>query len=141
MVVFTNGEPDNVQYRQFKIRKEFKGDPEALKQVVSRRLKHSEWLFPQVILVDGGKAQVAAAFSALRKYRLTDQIGLVGLAKKKETIVIPRVKDQKISNWKRLNYSPNSKILQLLQHARDESHRFAQRYYQKLLLRQGLKLP
>jgi excinuclease ABC subunit C len=132
MVAFTEGEPDPSQYRQFKILNQYQDDFEALKQILLRRLYHQEWIYPQVIVVDGGKGQVSALFEALKEKGLVGKIGLLGLAKELETIIIPKIHQSKITGWKTLNLSPNSPALQLLQHARDEAHRFAQRYYKKL---------
>lgn len=132
MVVFLEGEPGNKAYRQFKIRGSFEGDPEALKEVLLRRLNHPEWIYPQVILVDGGKGQVSAAFKALKEKNLSGQIGLVGLAKREETIIIPKIQKGKIISWSLINFDAHELGLQLLQQARDEAHRFAQRYYKKL---------
>jgi excinuclease ABC subunit C len=132
MVAFTEGEPDPSQYRQFKILNQYQDDFEALKQILLRRLYHQEWIYPQVIVVDGGKGQVSALFEALKEKGLVGKIGLSGLAKELETIIIPKIYQSKITSWKSLNLSPNSPALQLLQHARDEAHRFAQRYYKKL---------
>lgn len=132
MAVFIEGEPDNSLYRQFKIKKKVGGDPQALKEVLERRFKHPEWIFPQVILIDGGKTQVGAGFEVLKKYDMVDQIAVLGLVKKKETIVTPKIKKEKIAGWKLLSLSSRSPALLLLKHARDEAHRFAQRYYKKL---------
>jgi len=132
MVAFVNGEPDSSLYRQFKIVGIFQNDVEAIKQIILRRLNHPEWVFSQVILVDGGKGQVSAAFSALKEKNLTGKIGLLGLAKQFETIVVPKIEKDKIISWKMLPLSPSSPFLQLLQAIRDESHRFAQRYYKNV---------
>lgn len=131
MAVFQNGEPDNSQYRQFKI-ENFKSDIEGIKEILRRRLNHQEWIFPQLILVDGGKGQISSALMALREKKLAERIALVGLAKEIETIIIPKIKKGEIISWKRLNYSSSSALLHLLQNLRDEAHRFAQRYYKKL---------
>jgi len=131
MVVFLNGEPSKEDYRQFKLTWSG-GDPGGIKQILSRRLTHQEWLFPQVILVDGGKTQVAAAFEALREENLFKTIPVLGLAKKEERIFIPKVIKEKIVSWKTFKYQSSSLVHQLLQQARDEAHRFAQRYYKKL---------
>lgn len=135
MVAFVNAEPDTSLYRQFRIIGIIQNDTDAIKQIVLRRLSHQEWVFPQVILVDGGKGQISAAFEALQEKNLVGKIGLLGLAKQFETIIIPRIKKDKIIDWKLIS-SPNPRSLgevgQLLQHIRDESHRFAQRYYRKL---------
>ncbi len=107
-------------------------DPAAINQIISRRLNHPEWLYPQLILVDGGKPQASAAFRAIKKKGLSGQICLLGLAKKEETIIVPRIKNKKIASWKQLKYSHRSSVLRLLMKMRDESHRFAHKYYQKL---------
>lgn len=57
MVVVENGEIKKSDYRRFKIRGAEPGDIKALKEVLTRRLNHSEWPFPDVIVIDGGKAQ------------------------------------------------------------------------------------
>lgn len=134
MVAFVNGEPDASLYRQFRVIGVIQNDTEAIKQIILRRLNHQEWVFPQVILVDGGKGQVSAAFEALKEKNLSGKIGLLGLTKQFETTIIPRINKDKIVSWKSLPSFPKSpsSSLQLLQAIRDESHRFAQRYYKKL---------
>jgi len=132
MVVFINGEPDPSLYRQFKIKKRSGGDPQALEEIIHRRLIHQEWLYPQLILVDGGKPQLSAAFSALKKAGLFSQIPLFGLEKGKETIIIPLVDKGEIKGYEKIKSSPKAVGLPVLQFARDEAHRFAQRYYRKL---------
>jgi excinuclease ABC subunit C len=139
MVAFIEGEPASDQYRQFKIIGIFQNDVEALKQIIKRRLAHREWIFPQVILVDGGKGQVSAAFGVLKEKNLAGKIGLLGLAKELETIIVPKILGNKIAGWKSLNLSANSPVLQLLQAIRDESHRFAQRYYKKVYKKKAFK--
>ncbi|HNP89006.1 MAG: UvrABC system protein C [Microgenomates group bacterium ADurb.Bin219] len=139
MVAFIDGEPDTSQYRKFRISNQFQDDFGAIKQVILRRLGHQEWVYPQVILVDGGKGQISAAFEAIKEKNLAGKVGLLGLTKELETIVIPEIKIDKITGWKKLNLSINSPALQLLQHSRDEAHRFAQRYYKILALPPELK--
>ncbi len=148
-VVFIEGEAAKGEYRKFKITFKTEGvaarqnlreqnDAEAMSQVISRRLGHPEWLYPQLILVDGGKPQVSAAFRALEENGLHKQIGLVGLAKKEEVLVIPRLKQGKISGYKQVKLAARSEGLRLLQQIRDEAHRFAQKYYHLLQSRKLL---
>jgi len=139
MVAFIEGEPASDQYRQFKIIGIFQNDVEALKQIIKRRLAHREWIFPQVILVDGGKGQISGAFGVLKEKNLAGKIGLLGLAKELETIIVPKILGNKIAGWKALNLSANSPVLQFLQAIRDESHRFAQRYYKKVYKKKAFK--
>jgi excinuclease ABC subunit C len=93
-----------------------------IKEIIYRRLKHSDWSIPSLILVDGGKPQVSAASSVIKN------IPLIGLAKKFETIVIKTGDD-----WAEINLPKNSPSLQLLQRLRDEAHRFANRYRKTLI--------
>lgn len=69
MTVVEDGEINKAEYRKFKI-KEDPGvnDTKALKEVLERRLGHNEWKFPNLIVVDGGKAQKTAMESVLKKY-------------------------------------------------------------------------
>ena len=65
MVTFINGRPNKNLYRRFKIKTVRRpNDPAMLKEVLVRRFRHPEWGFPDLILVDGGKAQFSAALSA-----------------------------------------------------------------------------
>lgn len=126
MVVFTLGQPDPSQYRQFKIRQEARpNDPKMIAEVLHRRLKHPEWPKPNLIVVDGGKTQAQAALSVLRKNRL--DIPVLGLAKKEETIII---KDK--AGFVSLNLDRQSPALLVLRAGRDEAHRFAQKYHHYL---------
>ena len=138
MVAFINGEPDNSLYRQFRIDK-FGGDTEGIYEILKRRLKHQEWIYPQLILVDGGKGQVSAAVKAVKDLGMLGKVGVLGLAKEYETIIIPRFGQDSIKGWKEISLTANSLPLQLLQHIRDEAHRFAQRYYKKIYKKNLLK--
>ena len=97
MVVLTNGEIDKSQYRKFKIKrewdkrnkKEMPNDFAMMKEVLMRRLRHEDWHFPSLIIVDGGKGQVASGLAALAESGM--EIPLVGLAKREETIVVPAI--------------------------------------------------
>jgi len=135
MTVFQTGKIDNSQYRQFKINTKVTQDDQfMIKEVVYRRLKHLDWCFPDLIIVDGGKPQVSAATEALQL--TSDFINtngfqlpiIIGLAKKLETIVIKTAND-----WQEINLPKNSPSLLLLQQLRNEAHRFANRYRKKLI--------
>ncbi len=131
MTVYQNGKIDSSQYRQFKIESKITPDDQfMIKEVIYRRLKHSEWTSPDIILVDGGKPQVSAAHQAvdLSISSSLKQIAIIGLAKKFETIII-----KNIDNWEEINLPKNSPALQLLQQLRDEAHRFSNRYRNKLV--------
>ena len=126
MVVFDNGEPSKKNYRRFKIAKgNTPDDPGMMSEMLERRLRHVEWTYPDVLMVDGGKPQVGVALTLLN--RLNIKIPVVGLAKKFEKVVI-------MDNGKfvELEIPPTSSALQLLQRLRDEAHRFANNYHKKL---------
>jgi len=129
MVVFTNGLPDKSQYRKFKIKMENKpNDVAMIKEVISRRLKHSEWPCPDFILIDGGKAQLNAAKEALSKLpkKEVEKIKVTALAKKNNGLFVGDKKGVVLLKNTPREFS--SIILQM----RDEAHRFARAYHHKL---------
>lgn len=141
MIAFINGIPKKSLYRKFNIKifQKTQNDTAAIMQIIERRLKHQEWLYPQLILVDGGKPQVSAAFTAIKEKELTDHIAILGLAKKLELIISPRIQNGKLKGFRTIKLKKSSEVLKLLQQVRDESHRFAQRYYKALHQKQTLK--
>jgi len=130
MVVFINGEPDKSFYRRFKIKiTQKKDDISMMREVIFRRLKHPEWNLPDLILVDGGKGQIKACMDSLKNLGL--EIPVIGLAKRWETVMIPRG-EKGIIKFKEIKLPINSPALNLLKRIRDESHRFARNYHLKL---------
>lgn len=128
MVVFTDGIPDTQEYRRFRLKQQGKpNDVGMMSEVLARRLKHAEWPYPDLLIVDGGKPQVSAAMSVLSG----TNIPVIGLAKQYEEIVIP-LKLQGGSPFKTLRLSARSPAIQMLQHIRDEAHRFAKKYHMTL---------
>jgi len=127
MTVLENGEPKNNQYRHFKITLNKQDDPLAMAEVLSRRLRHQEWLYPQLILIDGGVTQLSQTVSVLKQKKVFGEIAIIGLTKQKEVIVIPVIKKDQVVGVKKIKLSKSSPALKLLQTVRDESHRFAQR--------------
>lgn len=123
MVVLTQGEIDKSQYRKFKIKITGKPNDVAMHQeMLRRRLKHKEWPMPQLMIVDGGIAQVRADKAVLEEYGVV--IPLYGLAKREEWLYLPSGTIVKL---------PKSSLsLRLLQRIRDEAHRFAVSYHRKL---------
>ena len=125
MVVFTNGEKDGSSYRHFKIKQDYKSKPNdfaMMQEVLGRRLKHSDWPKPSLIIVDGGKGQVSSAKRIIDSLSLN--IPLIGLAKREETIITSDLKEIKLLR--------DSRALQLIMRLRDEAHRFAITYHKKL---------
>ncbi|MDO8663738.1 MAG: UvrB/UvrC motif-containing protein [Candidatus Wildermuthbacteria bacterium] len=137
MVVFINGKSDKSQYRKFKIKIGGKpNDVAMIKEVLSRRFNHPEWPYPDLILIDGGKAQLNAAMLTTKNYKSFDpelrteglKTKVMSLAKKKNELYIEGEK-QPI----RLDSLPDSLKFVLLR-LRDEAHRFAIGYHHKLRL-------
>lgn len=79
MVTFVNGEADKNFYRKFNIKTTREGDVAKLQEIIDRRLNHDEWPFPDLIVVDGGKAQVNTFRSVLQERDI--RILVVGLVK------------------------------------------------------------
>lgn len=129
MVTFIKAEAEKNFYRLFRIRqKKGQDDTSSLKEVALRRIKHlKDWGKPDLILVDGGKAQVGV----FNEIFIKEKIPVVGLAKRFETLVIP-LSGNDGENFKqvRLIKGPAKNLLQRI---RNEAHRFAQKYHHKLL--------
>ena len=70
MVVSMNGESKNSEYRRFKVSKEKNNDIAGLKEILERRLNHSEWSFPDIMVVDGGVNQFNVANDVLKTRRM-----------------------------------------------------------------------
>ena len=121
MIRFTNGKPDKKQYRRYKIQSFIGNDDfKAMEEVVSRRymrLKKEAKRLPDLIVIDGGLGQVNAAMKALLEAGIEPPF-LIGLAKKKETIVFSNGNPP-------LNLPFRNPALRLLRHLRDEAHYFA----------------
>lgn len=119
MTVFIDGRPEKKEYRIFKIRTVKKiNDTAMLREVIERRFKNN-WAFPDLILVDGGKAQKNAVEKSLATLNIN--IPVVGIAKGKE-----RKKNEFIGNF------PEDKAKALI-FLRDEAHRFALKHHKKQL--------
>jgi excinuclease ABC subunit C len=121
MTVVEDGEARRGEYRKFKIKQNpGVNDTAALKEILSRRLNHEEWPMPQIIVVDGGKAQINAAEAVLKERNLT--IDVVSVVKDE------RHKPREILGKQSLVTKYESDILI----ANSESHRFAITYHRKL---------
>ena len=122
MVTFIKGKPEKTLYRKFKIRFSQKpNDIAMLKEVLYRRLQHPEWGWPDLILIDGGKAQLNAALEVLKsKKTLT-----AAVAKRKNELFLKERKPLLLKNLPR-------EIFNLILQLRDEAHRFAVSYHRKI---------
>lgn len=121
-VVFRNAKPAKKDYRHFKIQTvEGPDDFASMKEILTRRytrmLTEDPDDLPQLIVVDGGKGQLSAAVEALESIGLRGQIPLVGIAKRLEEIYFP-------GDSIPLYIDKNSETLRVVQHLRDEAHRF-----------------
>jgi excinuclease ABC subunit C len=120
-VVFRNGKPSKKEYRHFNIKTvEGPDDFASMKEVVYRRYKRlldeGEDL-PQLIIVDGGKGQLSSALESLDDLRIRGKVAIVGIAKKLEEIFYP-------GDTAPLYVDKSSETLKVIQHARNEAHRF-----------------
>ncbi len=127
MVVFINGEKESSFYRRFKIRLENKPNDFAMMQeVIKRRIKHREWEYPGLMVIDGGKGQVSSVLEILNMFSIN--IPVIGLAKREETIIVPKPD----LTFLQISLPKDSHGLHLLQRIRDEAHRFAVTYHKLL---------
>jgi len=125
VVVFENGCPRKQEYRKYRI-KTVQGpdDVASLQEIIRRRyerIKKEKKALPDLILVDGGKGQLNIARKTLKNMGLENR-AVVSLAKKEEKIFTP-------ANKQGLLLDRTSPALKLLQHVRDEAHRFAISYH------------
>lgn len=140
MVTFVNGKPDKNFYRKFKIKMENKpNDVAMIREVLQRRFNHPEWPYPDLILIDGGKAQFNAALCALpqsaqscalcgsaHRRRGIYGIKIMALAKKNNELFIENKKKPVL-----LKNLPKD-FANLILRVRDEAHRFALAYHHYL---------
>lgn len=120
-VVFRDGKPSKKDYRHFNIKTvEGPDDFASMKEVLTRRytrLMNEGEELPQLIVVDGGKGQLSAAVEALEAIGLRGVIAVAGIAKRLEEIYFP-------GDSIPLYIDKNSETLRVVQHMRDEAHRF-----------------
>jgi excinuclease ABC subunit C len=128
LVSFLDGLPFKPGYRRFKIKTvEGVDDFASMREVVTRRfrrLRDEDEIFPDILLIDGGKGQLNAALEAFRTLGI-DPPCLLSLAKQEEEIFRPGEQES-------IRLSKHSAALRLLQYVRDEAHRFAQHYHHML---------
>jgi excinuclease ABC subunit C len=128
LVRFIDGLPFKPGYKRFKIRGVTGIDDfRSIHEVVSRRFTrlHEEMeVFPDILLIDGGKGQLNAAMAAFRELGISPPT-VISIAKREEEIFIPGQDEP-------LRLSRHAYALRLLQYVRDEAHRFAQHYHHLL---------
>jgi excinuclease ABC subunit C len=128
LVQFIDGLPFKPGYKRFRIRDVSGPDDYAsIFEVVARRfqrLREEGEVFPDVLLIDGGRGQLNAALSAFSALAITPPT-VISLAKREEEVFTPAGDEP-------LRLSRHSYALRLLQYVRDEAHRFAQHYHHVL---------
>lgn len=121
-VVFKNARPSKKDYRKFNIKTVVGPDDFAsMKEVVTRRytrLIKEEQALPQLVIIDGGKGQLSAAFEIFKELGIEKKVTLIGIAKRLEEIYFPEDPIPLYINKK-------SESLKLIQQLRNEAHRFA----------------
>lgn len=120
-VVFKNGKPSKKEYRKFNIKTvQGANDFASMEEVVYRRYKRlldEEQPLPQLVIVDGGKGQLSSGLKALDDLNLRGKITIIGIAKRLEEIYYP-------GDSIPLYLDKKSESLKIIQHLRNEAHRF-----------------
>jgi excinuclease ABC subunit C len=128
MTVFKNAKPSKRDYRHFNIKTvEGPDDFASMEEVIYRRYKRvleEKLEMPQLIVVDGGKGQLSSAVTSLEKLGLRGKITIIGIAKKLEEIYFP-------GDNLPLYLDKRSETLRVIQHIRDEAHRFGITHHRK----------
>ena len=128
MVCFINGKPVKNEYRHFNIKTvEGPDDFASMYEVVYRRykrLKEEDKPLPQLVIIDGGKGQLNAAYRAIEALGFTEEMMLIGIAKRLEDIY-------KVGDSLPLYLDKKSEAQKLLQRIRDEVHRFGIAHHRK----------
>ena len=136
MVVFEGGKPKKSEYRKFKNETVLRNDDfAAMREAVMRRytrVMNENKQLPDLIVIDGGKGQLNIAHEVLEELQIVDKVPIIGLAKRLEEIFIPGQSES-------IQLPKSSSSLILLQHIRDEAHRFAITYHRKLRERRTLQ--
>lgn len=120
-VVFKDAVPHKSQYRHFNVKQvvgpnDFATMEEVVRRRYTRQVEEGNRL-PDLIVIDGGKGQLSAAFGILQELSLADRIPMIGIAKRLEEIYYP-------SDPLPLYLDKKSESMKVLQHLRDEAHRF-----------------
>jgi excinuclease ABC subunit C len=132
MVVFADGQPKNAHYRTFGIRGlAGQDDVGAIREVIARRFARARddepdesfSRTPNLVVVDGGRGQLASALAAMEELELP-RVAVIALAKREEEVFVPGTASP-------IRLDRHGAALQLLQRTRDEAHRVALRYHRQ----------
>ncbi len=129
-VVFRNAVPSKKDYRHFKVKTVVgANDYATMKEVVNRRysrlLVENPEDLPQLVVIDGGKGQLSFAYEALAELGLTEKLTVIALAERLEEVY-------RVGDPHPMFIDRNSPALKVLQHIRDEAHRFGITFHRKL---------
>jgi len=125
MVVFSDGLIDKTQYRKFKIKNlKLTSDFEMLAEILERRFNHKTWEAPDLIVIDGGKPQLAVINEVLKKRAI--DIPFIGIAKHPDRLVIG------VETFPTIRPAFHNLGFNMIRYIRDESHRFARKYHRYL---------
>ena len=129
-VVFRNAVPSKKDYRHFKVKTVVgANDYATMKEVVNRRysrmMEENPDDLPQLVVIDGGKGQLAFAYEALAELGLTDKLTVIALAERMEEVY-------RVGDPYPMFIDRNSPALKVLQQIRDEAHRFGITFHRKL---------
>jgi excinuclease ABC subunit C len=132
MVVFSNAVPDKREYRKFKIRvKDTPDDYTMMKEMLTRRF-NNDWPLPDLVVIDGGKGQLDAAHEAIGNSGIA--VPIISLAKRLEEVFI-KTED----GFAKLEIPRSKSSIRMLQHIRDEAHRFGITFHRSLRAKKMLK--
>ena len=135
MVVFINGTAARDEYRKFKIRTSRNDDLKSMTEVIQRRLKHKEWDYPDLIILDGGIGQVKAILPLVEP----SHIPLIGRDKSGDHSKSAGVKLVIPGRTEVLELSSGSHVARLIARIDEEAHRFAIAYHSLLKRKNMLK--
>ena len=134
MVVFINGAAVRSEYRKFKIRTSRNDDLKSMREILTRRLRHKNWDYPDLIILDGGATQVGAVLPLVEEYN----IPVIGRDKSGDHSKSAKVKIV-TSTGNTIELSGSSHIARLIARVDEESHRFAITYHTLLKRKSMLK--
>jgi excinuclease ABC subunit C len=136
MPVFIDGKPAKKEYRHFNVKTvEGPDDFKTMEEVIYRRYSRvleEKSPMPQLIVIDGGKGQLGAAVESLKKLKLMGEVAVIGIAKRLEEIYFP-------GDPLPLYLDKRSETLGIIQHIRDEAHRFGITHHRNKRSRETFK--
>ena len=128
IVVFRDGKPSKKDYRHFNVKTvEGPNDFATMEEAVLRRYRRvldEDTGLPQLIIIDGGKGQLSAAMKSLKLLGIDKQVTVIGIAKRLEELYYP-------GDQYPLYLDKRSETLKVIQHLRDEAHRFGITFHRK----------